>query len=433
MVSRSVEKEIRGSNISPWASMNTLFHDADIIAGNLEGAIGDKVDEMGSYSLPLFKTDSSFIPILGRAGFKILTIENNHSGDLGQEGKNETINVLRKCNINPVDFNNSPFFFTVNDKTIGVIALNQVPGRHQVPLVIPSIEVEQKLRLAGTLADVVIISIHWGSEYLTWPDKKQKAAAEWLTSHGADIIIGSHPHVIQAPEIINSRPVFFSLGNHLFDQKYDDTKEGMIAGIKIHGDGVSCFGITTVTAHHSFYPEPSGKKTTSICSFRIKENSLNIAGYDIRPVSVWIGGESKIVLQAWKDDRKVWSTEPLPIVSLFKAKLNGSDDFLFILEKHYSDIDRKVSLRPYVYQADDGGLVARWRGSALSWPILDAIIPDNTDGSLYVLHSGDSFINPGDKSGIKRVGVYRWTGFGFKGITDSASVQKCRSLFNDYR
>ncbi len=433
MLSRNVEKEILGSNISPWVSVSELFHNADIIAGNLEGAICDNDAAVVSDSLPLFKTDSAFIPLLESAGFKILTLENNHSGDLGQSARNETFNALIKSGIRPVDFNSSPFFVTINNKTIGIIALNQVPGRHMFPLAIPSLDVEQKLRLARTLADVVIVSIHWGSEYLTWPDINQRRAAEWLTSHGADIIIGSHPHVIQKPEIINGKPVYFSLGNHLFDQKYDDTKRGMIAEIRIHGNRLSCYGITTVTGHHSFYPEPSGLAASSVCSFRLRGSTLKVAGYDIRPVSVWTGGESKIVLQAWKEGKKKWSTEPMAIVSLFNARLNGSDDFLFALEKHYSDIDRKVSLRPYVYQADKCGLVARWRGSALSWPILDAIIPDKADGSLYVLHSGDSFINPGDKSGIKRIGVYKWTGFGFKGITDSASVQKCRSLFNDYK
>jgi hypothetical protein len=433
MLSRNVDKEIRGCNISPWVSMNKLFHTADIVAGNLEGTIGQKDNEEVSDSFPLFSTDSTFIPLLEMAGFSILTLENNHSGDIGQSSKGKSFNTLMRSEIRPVDFNNSPWFISINDITIGIIALNTVPGRNQIPVTIPSLEVEQKLRLAGTLADVVIVSIHWGSEYLTWPDNNQRTDAEWLTSHGADIIIGSHPHVIQPPEIINDKPVYFSLGNHLFDQKYDDTKEGMIADISIHGHRVSCSGITTGNGPRSYYPEPSGKKILKLGSFRLKRNGVRIAGYDLKPVSVWIGDENKIILEAWKHGKRAWCTEPMPIVSLFKAKLNGTDDFLFALEKHYSDIDREVSLRPYVYQADSGGLFARWRGSALSWPIIDAIIPDQADGSLYVLHSGGSYVIPDDSSGTKRVAVYKWTGFGFKGVIDSLSVQKCRSLYNEYK
>ena len=63
----------------------------------------------------------------------------------------------------------------------------------------------------------------------------QQQQARWLVEHGADLIVGHHPHVVQAPACVEGRPVFFSLGNHLFDQKYAETKDGLIADCSVHG------------------------------------------------------------------------------------------------------------------------------------------------------------------------------------------------------
>ena len=75
--------------------------------------------------------------------------------------------------------------------------MNLVKSRDFSKNKIPSVEIKQKLRLARSLASIVIISIHWGSELLEWPNEKQREAAKWLTDNGADLIIGSHPHVVQ--------------------------------------------------------------------------------------------------------------------------------------------------------------------------------------------------------------------------------------------
>jgi poly-gamma-glutamate synthesis protein (capsule biosynthesis protein) len=75
------------------------------------------------------------------------------------------------------------------------------------------------MRLARSLAELVVVYIHWGSELLDWPNTGQREAAGWLIQNGADVIVGHHPHVVQTPECVRGRPVFFSLGNHVFDQR----------------------------------------------------------------------------------------------------------------------------------------------------------------------------------------------------------------------
>jgi len=85
------------------------------------------------------------------------------------------------------------------------------------------------------LADLIIVYPHWGTEYLTsHPDKRQTDLAHQFIDSGADIIIGSHPHVIQPIEIYKEKPIFYSLGNFVFDQYFSkETMQGLMLKLDI--------------------------------------------------------------------------------------------------------------------------------------------------------------------------------------------------------
>ena len=121
----------------------------------------------------------------------------------------------------------------------------------------------------------------------------------------------------------------------------------------------------------------------------------------------------------------------MSIITITSSKLDGQREYLFALEKHYSSLDKEISLRPYVYDVDDKGLFAKWRGSALAWPLLDAVLSPYDCKMLCALHSCDSFIRPDSKVQNTRVEVYQWNGFGFKGINDSTICESCRKLLAD--
>src|ERR1035438_8957475 len=142
-------------------------------------------------------------------------------------------------------------------RTLGVIAVSTVPGRDGSRTEIPCTALRQKLRLARSLSDMVVVFVHWGSELLEWPDTRQRAAAAWLVRNGADLIVGHHPHVVQAAECVAGRPVFYSLGNHLFDQKYPAAKQGLMADCRLHGKVLRCGGIPTIAPPGSAFPQLS--------------------------------------------------------------------------------------------------------------------------------------------------------------------------------
>jgi poly-gamma-glutamate synthesis protein (capsule biosynthesis protein) len=113
------------------------------------------------------------------------------------------------------------------------------------------------------------------------------------------------------------------------------------------------------------------------------------------------------------------------VVSIEVARLDSENDFILSLERHYSNMDRETGIRPYVYSVTRNGLIARWRGSALAWPLLDAVIMPGSEQYLCATHRGDSFINPDEKNIRVRFAVYRWKGFGFSGVTDVPLCLAC--------
>lgn len=426
LLSRNVRTEYLLRKDSPWKHLEKEFATADLVIGNLEGAVGLPNRIHSKTDIPIFDIDSNDIVLLRKAGFKAITIENNHSGDLGAAGRNRTAETLRKMGIIPIDYDHSPQFFTIKNKVIAVLALNLVRSSDSSEMVLPSVAFKQKLRLAKSLSNLVIVSIHWGSELLEWPDKEQRKYASWLIKNGADILIGSHPHVIQKPELIDGKPVYFSLGNHLFDQKYPETKEGLMAEICIQAETYSCNGLNTHTSPHSFYPELIEKKGF----FRrlpLNNQTLKIDGFLLKPVS--IPASSKLILNAYKNGRKKWSSHPMSIVTVASGKLDGKNDYLFTLENHYSNLDRSYSLRPYVYSIGKTGIYARWRGSALAWPLIDAQISPHDPRLMMVLHQGNSYIQLDKSVGKNRYAIYRWNGFGFSGVSDTTASRLCKKMY----
>jgi poly-gamma-glutamate capsule biosynthesis protein CapA/YwtB (metallophosphatase superfamily) len=257
LLSRQVEVELETRIRPPWAGFQKLFRGGAWVGGNFEGAIGRPSNCLGSNS-PCFATPESAAELLRRAGFHIVTVENNHAGDLGTLGREHTRQIFRKSGLLAVDFNNSPQFVQLGKTSTAVVALTLVPAADGRVQHIPSTEISEKLRLAKQRANLVVVSIHWGNELMEWPSDSQRKEAAWLVEEGADLILGHHPHVIQRPECVSGRPVFFSLGNHVFDQANPKTKEGMIADCRIRRGRLRCQDIRTHTDPGTAIPALTG-------------------------------------------------------------------------------------------------------------------------------------------------------------------------------
>jgi len=438
LLSRQVRREIEQTGRFPWGPFTNVFKSAKWVVGNLEGAVGKEQDcRPADSNSPCFDIPPSLIPLLSRAGFRAMGMANNHSSDLGSVGRAATREALHNSGIEALSFEDSPFFMTLGSHTVAIVAFSAVPGRDGARVQIPSTVLRQKMRLARHLAELTVVYVHWGSELLDWPSTSQRDAAAWLVQNGADLIVGHHPHVIQPAECVQGRPVFFSLGNHLFDQKYPATKKGLIADCKIRGTVIRCGGISTETAPGSAMPQLSAVSDSQAadvlgaCPVHLAP-PVTVNGFSIRGLVInATDGNNRYVIEGTREERVLWRSRALPLVSVEVGKLRRSHgpDYLFALEKHSSPIDGEEGVRPYVYEALAGGLVARWRGSALAWPLLDAALLPEGDGVLCALHRRDSFLVLQPTSTGIRSAAYRWNGFGFSGVDDASVLARCRLMF----
>jgi hypothetical protein len=433
LLSRNVSAEIAATDRNPWLDFQSLFRSADWVAGNLEGVVGSKDFCCSSTaSSPCFAVHPGHMRLLAQAGFNALAHENNHAYDLGETGRSATEEALAKEGIQTMTFQGSPYFFEIRGMVVGVVAFSLVPDRSGRRLQVPSLDLLQKLRLVRTLAHVVIASVHWGSELLDWPDNSQRRVAAFVDL-GADIIFGHHPHVVQAAECLKGRPVFFSLGNHLFDQKYPATKEGHIADCRTSQGTIQCGAIRTETPPGTSFPElgqgnPIRLSDKEACSVPLRE-PLSLSGFRITvkdEPSAPGSGSSRKRLQGVQDGKTRWQSGAIPLLSVEKLELKKpGEKLLLTLESHYSTIDGEVGFRPHVYEATEQGLIARWHGSALAWPLLDAFVLPGEDGLICALHRGDSFLTLNTDTESRRVAVYRWNGFGFSGVADQDVLKEC--------
>jgi len=88
--------------------------------------------------------------------------------------------------------------------------------------------------------DIVIVYPHWGDEYQHKHDARQSELAHAFIDAGADAVIGSHPHVIEGAEIYEGKPIFYSLGNLVFDQYFsDDTQQGLALRLNVDSAGIA--------------------------------------------------------------------------------------------------------------------------------------------------------------------------------------------------
>lgn len=414
LLARQVQVEIERTGASPFDSVARLFAHADLVAGNFEGAIGDSTSCDVPRGSICFSAPSTAPDLLSRAGVRAVSLENNHSGDDGAAGRERTRMALASAGVLGLDFDHSPRFVRAGGSTVALVAVTlerAADGRVQA---IPSVELAQKLRLARTLANLVVVSIHWGNELQEWPSVAQRRAAEWLVEHGADLVVGHHPHVVQPADCVRGRPVFFSLGNHVFDQKYRETKEGLIAACTLRARRMRCEGIRTRTRRGSSVPVPAGERDDAMASCAVPLGpSLTMSGIEVRAAE-WRAADtsSDVSLEGWKDGARRWVSRQASLVSL-QPRLAGDDgaELLFALERHHSSMDGELALRPHVYEVSDRGIVARWRGTTLAWPLIDAVV--DSSGQVCALHRGDSFIRPDPTASRTRTMRYRWNGFGF--------------------
>ncbi|MBN2487258.1 MAG: CapA family protein [Bacteroidales bacterium] len=224
---------------------------ADIAVGNLEVTLAGKPYK----GYPQFSSPDELALAARNAGFGIFLTANNHSLDRGAKGLVRTIKVLDSLNVLRTGTfisqleRDSVYPLILERNNIKLAILNYTYGTNGItvdtPFIVNRIDTSLiRLDLEKTKSlkpDFTIVAIHWGNEYERNENKVQQKLAEFIFKNGADAIIGSHPHVVQPIKYIEvnigdsvvKRPVFYSLGNFVSNQRAQYKDGGIMAELHI--------------------------------------------------------------------------------------------------------------------------------------------------------------------------------------------------------
>lgn len=197
----------------------------DIFIGNLEAPFYQGCPSRSDGMI--FCAPPEAVAGLVYAKFTHLSLANNHSLNYGQDGYTQTLEILRKNRIAPLEPNLS-FATTINNIAIGFLALDDISSP------IDSSKISAAITDLKSKTQLVIIIPHWGHEYWQTPSARQEELAQVFIESGANIIIGAHPHVLQPITVSNQSLIAHSLGNFVFDQMWSDaTRQSMLLDIEV--------------------------------------------------------------------------------------------------------------------------------------------------------------------------------------------------------
>ena len=236
-----------------------LFKENDLNITNLECPVGDfkvPIEKVG----PNLRADIDAVAILKYADFNMVTLANNHIMDYGIEGLLNTLELCKQNNIISVgagesltearrfinvnidglkvailNFAENEFSTTTADEVMGANPLNPIWNYYDI--------IEAKKQ-----SDYVFVVVHGGHEGYQLPSPRMQDTYHFFIDAGADVIVGHHPHCYSGYELYHGKPIFYSLGNFLFDSRLGVRKDKWNEGFCVQ------FNLTHSEILFSIYP-----------------------------------------------------------------------------------------------------------------------------------------------------------------------------------
>lgn len=472
---------------APFRNITPYISAADLAIGNLEGPIVPtniiSLPQPGPNQLNL-TANQLVAPSLARAGFDVLSVANNHAYDARTQGISYTVAALTKAGITPFGMDSGKGQQAAIREVrglriafLGYTNILNMPGATGVGYVnanqpATTAKMTSEIVAAKKSADLVIIMMHWGTEYSVQPDAAQRAIAKVAVAAGADMVVGAHPHVSQGMELQTrngrSIPVFYSLGNALFDQERKlETRQGMSLQCVVDRNGVKSARLVPLETTKdstgyvmNVYDNAAGQTALQRAAQSTPDNNLKwkalwdasqptpgIALAYRRPIDanrssvedLGMGTPSRVELSYGKLTvskyisatwQPVWSSDAgwrVTGYSVGDANADGKPDLVYTLWKNAQTWERPPEggmrvdpqggdLMPHIYinSWDDATLSPLWHGSPRPAPALSvtsALVGKGGKPLLAVLESSNTTVEkaPG------KLSLWEWTGgFGYE-------------------
>jgi len=442
-----------------FGGMHELL-DADLTLANLESPLADPPpDASPSTSLA---AGSDAADLLAGSGLRIVSLANNHALDAGPAGLASTLEALRRRGVVAVGAGStaeeatSPRFVSANGVRVAFLAFADVPARGPAPpaplapaghlrlagapgaaLPLPDGEggsegaLEDAIARARGQADVVVVAFHWGEEYSPSPTPRQRHLADLAVRAGAQLVVGSHPHVAQPVEYRDGAVVAYSLGNFVFDQRFSRaTTSGLALRATLTRHGLGAVEVIPLDLA-GLRPEVAGPASGPSASLAYHWTGR---GFEARPVSAFYqapppeadldgdgeieavevaGGVLRVLRQRGDPAEEVWRSDPgwdVERAAVGDVDGDGRPEVVFSLWRVYQG---RYGNQPFVFGWRDGEMRPVWRGSAVADPIRELAVGDvDGDGvAELVVLEGDPAEGRGEPA--IAVAVWRWSGWGF--------------------
>lgn len=266
-VSAALQKDGTYDYTSCYTHIAPLIAKADFAFGNLETVLAGKAQKYTGY--PAFNSPDSYAVAIKQAGFDALTTANNHSFDRGYFGVKRTLEVLDSLGVPHTGTTDSqqerskPLVVNVQGVKIGILAyaygLNggAAPMQYRTTVnIVDSAAIRADIQYLQSLTlaerpDIILASLHWGTEYQLQPRADQRKFAEWLFRAGIHALLGAHPHVVQTVEnkglvrVVEGRldtlrfPAIYSMGNFISGQRTKPRETGVVVWLEIEKSAVN--------------------------------------------------------------------------------------------------------------------------------------------------------------------------------------------------
>ncbi len=267
MLSRNVAAKIKENGTDYPFQEIAPYIKADIVFANLECPItAGPIVPTGSM---IFHADPGVESALKKAGFTMLSLANNHTMNYGAKGLNDTFKLLQAVGIQYVgagkdsDEASAPVYVEKNGIKFAFLGYNDadvVPDNYFATTTTTGtnrmdvVKMQEAVKAAKKNADIVIVSLHSGTEYKT-PNSHQIEFDHAAIDAGAELVIGHHPHVLQRVEKYKGKYIMYSLGNFVFDQMFSlETRQSVITKTTFTKQGLEKIEFTPVMIYD--YAQP---------------------------------------------------------------------------------------------------------------------------------------------------------------------------------
>jgi poly-gamma-glutamate synthesis protein (capsule biosynthesis protein) len=272
-----------------FSAINQNIMSGDIVCGNLEGIISPKKPQEKGFKSKIYWGNPGCAAALRSAGFNCLFLANNHTAQHGRDALERTCRLLDRHKINWTGYNSADFSmpipatFEVQGCRVAMLAYCETQQYQQDVPMLPMINyniIKRQVLALKNESDIIIVSLHWGDEFIDYPSPGQIELAHSIIDLGVRLIVGHHSHTVQGIERYNHGLIAYSMGSFVKDLWPQKLRESVVLKCELSALGVGRYELTPVLINKYYQPEIyQGEKSERFLR-RISQLSYRLKKYD---------------------------------------------------------------------------------------------------------------------------------------------------------